>query len=764
MNLLDLPEEVICLIFSLIPNEYLINFIDTPKIHQYGAKRLYSTIRIKYDYFNSLHCPLDDDGIPVLRNGYAYLSLLRAIPDIKPQKVIIHDSLDAIILAKYYPSSLTGIKTVVVVICLYDYFDQLLEIQMLASKYSINFQWDLKINNDNYLPSEHSTIPMNVRSLDIRNSHEVDKIFKNSWSNLIELRVPISFSHNEIKYLPDQLQILECKLFMVKAPLKENSLKLEFPSSLRTLVILEITYYPSSAVTIDFTLSSNLKILSIFYCDIRILEFCEWKFPKCLTSFTADFNPNTSIVWKTMCPELNEFVLRNPESDVGTIINLLKSLPPTLQRLVIPECMGFELPSNTKNSNASDNPKPKRKSIRNFLSRPKSLSKWGTEFLSKYSSQNLAIVPKHQDGSHETLYPGILSNLNHFEIIGILQVQTNYRIPSYLNGISTRTSKVDVDQFQYLHNLTSLKLISIQGINVFGGILPASLKKLVIDSCLFKEIHVNAKNLETLKIEGGSFTDLDDSHFTFPKNLKKLGIHTSKVKNILLKFPDSIELLDLYGNSNLKYIKQFPINMKSLLLRKTAICKRFTDGKTNQFQILPIFPLSLESLDLSLTEMDEICLRMLHLKEYTNLKMLCLRQNYSFDEIDLNCFPKSLVTLDLSYCSVNRFVGKFGSLPNLEIIGLAKNFLLQYFDAIVYDSQKIFNNKIKIIDLQLCTLSQKAVNAIYGELVENPSFERILLSDNVPLPFLDDSEKSKKVQQLSLTFDGYFEYNYRTLI
>lgn len=281
VEFLDLPDELLQIIFDYVPVPSLTQLLNIQPIRNYVLNAAYTDVGIgivSWRFFRNSINPLMGSHL-VFRCLAECVTFLKSEPTLKPKRIHFENPLDAIVFAEKYPEYLRGIK-------IYLDFGKI--------KYSPN---DMQVFCDNVMnfpfPIEKLS-DFDIHRLDmdgIRHiSKEVKTLFlmydltidfeKLSLFSRLKSLTCDQISSNDLIHLPRQLKTLHCNLEILghvaqwDFPLNLTDLRLSISQSdfgddqeigmsmLEMLQRLSITEY-SRSIRIILNLPLNLKQLSI---------------------------------------------------------------------------------------------------------------------------------------------------------------------------------------------------------------------------------------------------------------------------------------------------------------------------------------------------------------------------------------------------------------------------------------------------------------------------------------------------------------------
>lgn len=328
--------------------------------------------------------------------------------------------------------------------------------------------------------------------------------------------------------------------------------------------------------------------------------------------------------------------------------------------------------------------------------------------LSKLGAQ-IVDDDEFDDGIIVIRFPKMLKKLHIFGLEKF-QISENSRLFSNceeiaLNQLTSLTLERFENRFEmglFPRSLRELKLLQCSGIDfgdlknlnqltsllIYGTILSFSNAKNVMtfefdydlpDSLVYfgfdlNPIHsfkIRAKNLQYLEFNMNKLLKvLSGTNFEIPETIIELNIRGNALCKIetSFKFPPRLKMLDLSYNQ-LNTIPQLP----SSLLKLSLIHNNF-GGIQNILE----FPPNLEILNLSRNKLlPDFDASFLNLQHHKKLKILLLSEAEDFHghikNLNLEKFPKSLISLSLRNLLIEKLDGSFADFSNLENLYVQNN-------------------------------------------------------------------------------------------
>lgn len=713
----ELPDEVVELIISYIPNTELERLFELPIIGKHALRTFYSAISIFDNY--SLAKPLwVTPMVKALYLGYdelphvsvaEYLELRKSNACISPKLLVFRREKELLKIAKSFPTLLKNTK-ITLGLELSEYFDLEHFIEEYHKSPFVVHRMNLTVcgSEKDFLPTQ---LTRNVSSLFFFQTGKHHRIsIADYFQNLTLLRTLVKFREIDLYTIPRTIETLSC-CFQCE---NVDEVELDFPKG---LLHLDLTVDDERQVgqeninCYDITHLTNLKHLSL-KCGLHTgYSLSLWMVPSSIKSLSIDWPTLIHGDLSSSCPQLIKLCITKVQNNTTQNWLDILSLPKTLEILEIPET---------------------------FLYRH--------EYLSKKEMQQLPIGLKslqtRQIWKTDTLM------VVDFTVSDFCQLQelclyltkplSILDIPTTLSTLTMNSlSKFDFNELTKLHNLNELNIRYDLSKTGFSFNLPNSLRTLSLNGCGLSKINITSPGVIHLHLAGNNFKSIGEDNFVIPNTVRELLLEnnaTSKVTKIDSK---NLEILKLDSNK-LKTVCGLPKNLKKLSLSH------------NQLGISKeplVFPKELEHLVLSANKIDMEWLILLNLLECTKLKSLFLVHN-NLLSFDTACLPKSLTILNLSSNKIKTLVGDFSS-TNIEKLYLQHNDLRNSFSN-RWEQRVFFGPSIKFVDVICNHLLKYDVAGILDDLSNKPQFDILNVEQSLCVDLPDPyKEQARKVRKLN---------------
>ncbi|KAG7665684.1 uncharacterized protein J8A68_000704 [[Candida] subhashii] len=690
-NLLDLPEDIIELIFAKIPDEYLHTYIDNPLIGTYALDTLFAKVTIDSPESgttnvcrSTMHIPVRNDSViskerlelnesvypkrhfvPVLyvshefqfASIYQFLHFIEMYPSANPKIISFYNLNDVYATFKTYPYILKGADIQVLnltssmleeeILCLPFKFQKLRYAGDCGYEVPYNVTEVEVMDLISVVPPEHYS---NLRSLTI---HEYVQVSELAYipSNLQKLHIVMVLETEgcEILNLPISLQFLELGLIF-QSPLGRCDLShLTNLQSLRCMnevpvgiinipkSIADLSIYTQLPALDTFSKYRNLKSLFIKNRDGTI--FNGIPFPQSLQVLSIDM-----IVMKFF-----EFI--NPIKVGREFL-----IPPNLTYLVIDGNVDFKLAE---------------------FEFPPSLHTLNL----KGSPYSLSHRSRLEMPAHTTELTIARQNL-----IGL-------EFPQSLTSLNLEACELDSVTLSKFTSMTNLVSLSITGSDIgeFHSRFTASLKSLNLKDSGLLKFRIVAPNLKMLDLTGCKIESLDHTSFEIPDSVICLEIGGEILRQFYpepdpkprdfpflvnnnrlnLRLPRSIKrLAGRFGYLTSKEVLSWNLQRSKYL---TSVL--LSDQKLTRLESL--FPTTLRILDLSNNEIT--IPNSIFFKSFKKLEKLGIAyvglDKYLSKLANIQ-FPDSLVEMDLRGNNLTNGSFRYLKLSNckrLRFIALDKN-------------------------------------------------------------------------------------------
>ncbi|KAK6878296.1 hypothetical protein K4I79_005644 [Candida tropicalis] len=682
MQLLDLPEEVLELIFQYIPNVELNNIKEIPEIKQYVLYQLYSVViigsqlprtKVSGMYQLKYMFPSTSTGssfIPRFENNNDLIKFMKENPRIIPKVVFFEYPRDLLNLNESNPEILQNCKIRFLLENIdieNGTFEKLKQLEYPIDKLlAFGSIFDLRYhmeNNDWF---------NRINIIDIHGDVEDIKSCTNQsrFNSLTELTIT-QLNEDQIKYIPRGVKKLTFTSYFTM-----NEYLQDLPNYLELLKIRFVTD-EGFELCCDVSYLENLK-------SLMFEEFVgSWNLPSSIKKLELVGCMVSLDNVNEMCPYLTDFFYDSSEIDSKRISYVLQELPTSLTRLSFRvENLQYMVFHNQLKNGLTDELKRQvidSKLVVDFF--PTSLTK-----LHLYGSP----LESYYDESFLLKFDNMIIDLNKLGKLRELWLQcvTEFsqikNLPQSLNNlILKQTTGVNFKEFKHLENLDSLEI---------------SLNR------NFQPIALDSTNIKYLKLTCNTIKHVSPSNLILPPSLHELVISNSGVESINSQyvFPHQLQVLSLDFN-RLDHLPKLPTYLKTLSL---------ASNKFGSKGLFPVLPKSIEILDISENELTKQSLVKFNLKNCTNLKILNLSGNQNIQCLSLDILPKSLTHLYLYKIGLTEFIGNFGNFPRLEVLVLSHNMLGEFLNKNTPQIMNLFGNGIKEILLDSNGLSQECMESI----------------------------------------------------
>ncbi|EMG48337.1 hypothetical protein G210_1107, partial [Candida maltosa Xu316] len=650
-----LPNEVLEIIFELVPKETLVKFKEIQQNHAIQTllyELLYSHITIG-ESAPQLHSNIlpskSPHGYPT-ENSFEFLTTtdfiktIKADPRIKPSRFLFAKFRTILIIHEQTPHVLKDAKI------------DINEAKLNFKDYSteeLDIIFSYSISSVGYFTTSIDNIPYTryLRNVNIQCSQVgLDNVSK--FSNMTYLELNDGILPDQARLIPRSVTELKCDMDF-RYGIRE--VEPEFPEILERLNL--IGYGRRRTYDLHLEKLQKLKILKLDITTANVI----------LPNNITDLETKTWISvqsWHGNCPNLDSLMIWfGPDIEEIEIPGVI-SFPCGLKKLLLPYEMVYD---------SSNSPIPM-----DFPGKLKDFTITVTE-----PDRNKIILDKCN-----------LNNLKSFTVydfastgdIIVAQFPQNLHNLSLLYVENIEEVLSEIQQLDSLHELTISHTASMP--SKFNA--PSSLKILTLNANKLKEISIIGKNIEVLSLRCNDIRYLDNDTLTLPENLQELDLSGNMVGGISRSFawprtlreldlghnffsmvpnlPDWLEVLHCFRfarNENILEEFTIPTNLKYLNLRDTNLngenlfkitwsrsqTLREVNLAGNNLQhgiFLALLPESLEYLNLDrncFTEINEIHLcRLSNLKEIsicdntTEFNFTSLRQKLKKRNVEVLCF------------------------------------------------------------------------------------------------------------------------------
>ncbi|EMG50016.1 hypothetical protein G210_4979 [Candida maltosa Xu316] len=664
-QLLDLPTELLAIVFSYLPGTYLKKLTDVPQVKYLAIDALYSSIHFGWEkpshlgYYDAI-IKIEEVGKEFEPDVYgtdledplqfAKEVVSKKIP--KPKVIYFEKFKDLYEVSEYDSTILQDVKIGFTIddfkkYGITDSRNIILENEVIQKGYQIQKLYQL--------PSQWV---LDYYFIDDEGYPEAltygRRFLSYVFPNLSELTISKAIPKDVLKYLPQSLSILGC---CVESSDIDTDEELEFPEQLHHLILTlqdgAVTYnlqrikYLQKLSVIHgcknhrFLLPPNLKeFLSIWgYVQIgEILQQCPYLTSICCEKFvgcrivTADGLLGESQVHRLELPQHEFFA---PNQDFALL------LPPTLTHLII---NGY---------------------VPKIQFRP---------------PQDVVILDFNTNRL-DNLQSLVLNEIQNLKLIGTLPV-----------SLTKLTYHVHAEfRFEWVEDLPNLTKLSIKyGLSPSYSILKcgSQLEFLEIGYCYLHQAHIVASKLKYLNLSHNSFSTISTRKITIPEGVIELDLSYNRMRKIDsgFQFPSQLYKLALDGNG-ISDLPELPSHLKEFSCFNNAERIKWKNK----------LPTSLEKLNLNGDHINDEELQMLDLKRLNNLKRLGLSKNIIWT-INVDDFPTSLTHLFLFENYIATIHGNFSTLNNLVMLDVSDNQLGHYINYGSKQVPEVFGTNIRYLN------------------------------------------------------------------
>ncbi|RCK63756.1 hypothetical protein Cantr_10690 [Candida viswanathii] len=688
VQLLDLPSELLQIIFDSVPNKSLVALVDLPIVGIYALNSLYSAISIGPALVPDSGTQSGSEFL-LFRSVEECIRVLETNPTIKPRKLRFYDPFDAIRFAHRYAR---GLQSASIELQFSKMWDSPQDIAHFCACFKRTpFPVDCLVDFDlNSLDKEGmADFSKHVRSFITRCARDINLERLSACTtwlpNLTSLSVNAALTAIDIGHLPCQLKKLDCAI-----ELQSQIFDCKFPQELTSLSLRASRRATQDEFELDFSLLVKLQDLSVVNLQSKALLVL--KLPRSLKKLRVDQSIRLPQSLNVLCPYLAELKVMTIGSGLRDDITLEQTYPQTLRLLNVPYgILGVDGMANSVQT------------ARPSLNLPSDLVDLKLEGKGPFKCDMFV------DFEHN-----VLPRLRTLVILRASTVSFVGKLPESLTRLTLichHFGDNDLEQLSNCRNLAHLCVQFCQSAKVFSYNLPDSLKGLELIQCAFKKFYIKASGLEFLRISSHELEIMDDLILAIPLTVERLVLTENRAEKVALTLPNCLQELDLTYNK-LTAISNLPVGLKHLNCSSNQLAVD-VEGAT-------VFPLELESLNLGCNNIDEKWIERLNLKECTKLESLNLEFN-CVKELDAAFLPKSLVTLDLFKNAVTRIKDDLRHLDRLEELELFDNCLNGFFES-QGNKGTLFGDSIRYVNVKKCNLSELDVRALFDGLKLKPKF------------------------------------------
>ncbi|EMG46976.1 hypothetical protein G210_2758 [Candida maltosa Xu316] len=617
-----LPDEIIDLIFSHVPNEKLVDLVNIPSLQQHAMRKIYNTIHIGH----RRHLMSDDatfeatcfaleytiaDYTPRFETLVECFSFFDRFPNVSPKHIRFQFILDLVSMYVLRPDWLVGKKIDLVIETNSKSYGLLLDTipveDLVDLVFHVEFSTKVKVFDDGFV---NWLLRINPSSIDIWSVHLKEVFDGKSFSNLRCLHIDEDISVQETQLIPERICGLKCTLRM-----DDEGKELGFPVSLKRLT-LSVLFH--KAYPVDLSNLVNLSYLHIYSYPLNKTKK-EWKLPINLKSLESCDSISDPGILKTECPKLKHLIYRdNHCSFTSTDWKLFPSSLVKLELTIETEIVKFGMPET----------EPKKEG---YLYVPR--------ILSTLKLQGDSTLPVKLD-----FLDNQLPNLKILELFSFTSLEFVNGYPVNLTTLTLcNVGTFNLQQLIKFKHLRKLELAGFTNEREFKHKLPSKLRFLSFERCSFDIITINNCNIEFLSL----INIENDFTLDIPINLQKLYIDKSSTNKFLTRE------------------KHLPKSLNTLILTSSRILQ-VPQLQTSHLCTLDLLFNSMEEIDLKYLPESIVCLRM----AWNRLHWI----NGDFGRL------KHLKTVDLkcnllnSWCrSLDKQSILFGD--SIEIIDLSFNYI-----------------------------------------------------------------------------------------
>lgn len=675
----DLPDEILEIIVGYIPHENLEDFLTNPIIGKFAFKELYSPVVIHNGTINLIKkLQLSTPHSKVLSTS-RFIKLIEKNSDYYPKRIIFERPNDVFEVAEKFPNLMRKSS---VEICFIHKSRKPTPNRIFIEKYKeVTIDIDSIITNCSteslvFFPIELFTHVNSFSQLG-KSNIRLNKLSSNWFPKLSSLTLIQEIDYKDLILIPRQLETLECTIGAVN----ENHVDLALPENLRKLRINTRTALQD--IHCIFDISHLKKVQNLHLNDEHYRNPLNriWNLPRNVKFLRTNRSDMVDIDLAKICPQLVEWQFDNETIDYDGIFIRKLIFPRSMKRLKIPNAL------LSWNDMASGD-----EGI--VLNLPDSLTELNT--------------------TGQSFYPIILdfdqNPLPHLQVLimnGGVSVSVKRSLPKSLRKLNWESMNIfDLNQLQYLDNLTELCISCSARLNDFSYILPLSLVKLELRGLNLKKIDIKASHLLSVTLFDIKLKQIDNRNLCLPNSIIKLHLMSCGIENIAIAFPPRLLFLDLSGN-RIKSIDGHPCDFSEL------------ENISPQ-----TFPTSLTHLNLSHNKIDTQWIYDLNLRECKNLKSLDLDDN-EISILVTTHLPLSLKKLSLNHNKISTLVNDFEQFQNLEELDLRDNHLHDYFDDLQRCGTFLFGENIQCVYLELNSLTIFSRKTLFDHLSQRKSFEEL---------------------------------------
>lgn len=665
LGLTDLPNELLALIFTFVPNTQLYKLKDIPELRGPALQSMYTNIVIT-EVINS-------SGIVkkfMYRPGIIDMRHESMYGVIKDNCVEVQDVLHLEKLVKEIPEA--RIKRIL--LKLREMLHRLLALKLQIIEYgNVRLSVTLKDSDFNYLEGlsekKLEEFTKNIHSVKglTRMSPNILKVIANCDSIVGTLSsVERATFHDH-----DFPRLRKLELTKYSNSLTLDELKLIPSQLLKFCGRIKIPPNNEDKTNIKLCLPPNLQWLSIVF---------ERAAPRLLLDRSASFEHlqhlqyikvRNALALSCIFPQS----IREIDSDARTVLQDLRlncpkirklDLSPVTSQMIVKEDLIFsdrieDLSLSNKYFRDQDSTSINIDEFkRRKILEPKVMFGESIKLL-KIGTCNDRLVPVSLNFNSMKL-----PKLEYFEGRALSSLNFIGNIPRSLKKVTLTIEKYDckiLQQLDVVEELEFANCFALENENKFD--VSNNLKVLSIISCGLSKINVTGGRLKKLDISKNNITIIDQDTLIVPSGLEELIMYGNRVTEIKpnVKWPSNLQILDLNQNI-LEQANNFPYTLKKLSLYCNYIQDSFDWS---------LFPEELEYLNLARNNLKSNKLHSLNFQNFRRLREIDLSDNLLIS-IKPTIFPSgNLEFLNLRHNRIKKITGNFKGFEKLKEIDLRDN-------------------------------------------------------------------------------------------
>ncbi|RCK57728.1 E3 ubiquitin-protein ligase SlrP [Candida viswanathii] len=737
-----LPRAVIHRILEHIPPDEQAHLQCVPGLVQYLQGMSHTKIRIHNR--GSLPSTTSDSDSDCDNNADAgepemsvaeYVAMRVSNPRFVPAALAFRDTLALLALMRRHPWFLVGVRLLLDISGVDLEGDAFRDFVDVFAKTPV----EIEVLNTGYLEDPGVAVPKALR----------DKTVVLMMSDVVGER----HGADELRLLPRRLTLLACRFEKMEGDVE----RLDFPPALETMHVRTRTTCKVRgggegekalvSTKSDISHLSSLEYFNVWSSKLEPDINHKWILPKTLKRLGTQLPDLIDGGISTMCPDLEGMEVATDAREPG---QSLQGLPPTLNMLTIPDIYlncPFEdrdIPCNELFKSLTDFP---RKLTAEF--RPKlKLTSGLTQLYIKGSDNS-----DPDDLVHVDFAKSKFLNLYVLDIYDIPHLKFLGKMPTTLVSLSlVGTPDVDLKHLKTLVNLVELYLYGLKKQSWFSYKLPDSLRKIMLERCGLRHVHIHCAHLHTLSLRGndlgGLVFPLAAKSLDIPQSVKHLDLSLNQIPSIKAKLPAGLQTLDLSSNAIHVLPTDLPKNLHTLKLGRNGL-----GGRKCALE----FPKKLECLDLSDNELNKDWFAgqdLAKCKKLRKLKLGADKLTYAYwrnklNGLDLGHLPVLLVELDLSDAQMSSFKGDFRRFKKLETLDLLSNKFSGYFSTRRKKIPSFFGEAIRVVDVSGNGLKKADVDGLMGDLSTMPEFQVLKVESVLRDGEVEETEvRPRKIQRV----------------